>query len=186
MSNLPVNYAQLVLRVRDAMNLSVMVETGSFSGYSASWAADHFDYIISIDIREVNQVRARERCIGKSVAFVIGDSRKELSPLLHVLNQPVFLWSDAHEEKGQFGCGWDDCPVLEELQAVVANGHKHAVLIDDRHYFEAPYDPVVFPRRGKIEELMNANGYKVYDAAYALMCLPEGIDIGNPDDLAVR
>lgn len=186
MSNLPDNYAPLVIRVKKEMGLSVLVETGSFSGNSAVWAADHFDYVISIDIREVNQVRARERCIGKRVAFIIGDSRRELGPLLRVLNQPTFLWLDAHEEKGQFGCGWDDCPVLDEMHAIVASPHKHAVLIDDRHYFEPPYDPVVFPRRNVIEQLANSNGYKVYDAAYAIICLPDSVDVGVPDELARR
>ena len=177
MSNLPDNYSDVVLRLRDGIGLKTLIETGSYGGFSVMWAADLFDRIVSIDIRSENQVLAMVKCAGKTnIKWIAGDSRTALRPVVEALREPAFFWLDAHEEQGKFGCEHDDCPVMEELEAISASPFRHVILIDDVHCFSEPYDPAVWPRLERIQAAARSAGYVPIKVRYGLLLL-DPIDV---------
>ena len=174
MANLRDNYADLVLRLCAGLGLRDIVETGTAEGNSTVWAADHFANVTTIDIRDCTC--AKERCASKAnVKFIIGDSRDAFPPVVAALTRPTFIWLDAHHEAGKYGSPVDDCTVLEELAAINASPHRHAILIDDVKCFEPPYDPSIWPRLSSIVGLARSGGYLACRAG-------EGVLLLDPQD----
>ena len=50
---------------------------------------------------------------------------------------PSLFWLDAHFSGGNTALGKTPCPLLEELDIILATGEKHYLLIDDARCFGA-------------------------------------------------
>ncbi|HXQ49506.1 MAG TPA: class I SAM-dependent methyltransferase [Stellaceae bacterium] len=129
----------LALFLKRRLDLRTFVETGTFGGATAAWAARHFAKVYSIDASEKFWREARQRYAAlDNVTFALGDSPQQLAALMPRFERPLF-WLDAH------WCGSDtagsamECPLLEELAAVAAAGlAQPAILIDDARLFLEP------------------------------------------------
>ena len=74
---------------------------------------------------------------------------------------PMMFWLDAHNAGQLFGSNGDDCPLLEELEAVLSTRQPHGIMIDDAHCFmpPVPYDPDKWPEIWRIKALAARYGY---------------------------
>lgn len=65
-----------------------------------------------------------------------GDSRKLLEGILQTLDEPAILWLDGHwSGEGTSGEN-DECPLIEEIQAINRSSRRnHCILIDDARLF---------------------------------------------------
>jgi len=130
---------ELALFLKERLALNTFVETGTFGGGTAAWAARHFPRVYSIEASEKYWREACTRHAGlDNVTFVHGHSPEQLAALRPQLDRPLF-WLDAH------WCGHDtagepsQCPLTDELAAIAAAAlPQSAILIDDARLFLAP------------------------------------------------
>lgn len=132
--------SRLIRALRDRLDYKVLVETGTFTGTSTAWAVREFDWVVSFDKSREHYATAKRRAPGAMI--VTADSRHKMPALIDALemaNKKAIFWLDAHDDF--------DCPLLEELDAIMAPSLRHAVLIDDAHDFDVPktkvYPPIV-------------------------------------------
>jgi hypothetical protein len=138
----------ITLRLAKLANASVFVETGTFKGRTARWAARHFDRVITIEGSE--RLYSEHSVTLKAIRNVephLGDSRTILSALAKSIGPAVF-WLDAHWSSGETFGHADECPLMAELTAI---SHRigDVVLIDDARLFlhapPEPHDPDQWP-----------------------------------------
>jgi len=157
----------LALRLRDVLGIQTFIETGTYKGATAVWAAEHFARVITIEGYRKRFDGATRQYAGQfpNIHFFYGDSRHVLSRVLGEVDEPALFWLDAH------WCGegatdahdiGDECPLVEELTAI--NNHafaaQHAILIDDARLFiqppPYPHDPKQWPSLAEVEKQLSA------------------------------
>ncbi|TXH41573.1 MAG: hypothetical protein E6Q90_11440 [Actinobacteria bacterium] len=131
---------------------AVFIETGTYRGDSAAQAAATFDRVHTIELSQDLAQAARSRFRGTSVTCHEGDSRELLPEILPDPETPVLLWLDAHYSGGVTAGHQDRCPVLSELEIVLARRRPGATVIavDDARCFTGAHgfpaiDDVVRP-----------------------------------------
>lgn len=117
------------------------VETGTYLGESLAWAAERFGRVTTIELREdfLRQAVARVGTLP-NVRFLLGDSGATLTQVVSTLSGPSLFWLDAHAGAGFFGSE-ERCPLVQELEAVIASPLDHCLIIDDARAFLAPPPP---------------------------------------------
>jgi hypothetical protein len=151
--------ATFVTLLRDRFDLTTLVETGTFEGESALWAAEHFANVVTIDIRDDFQEMARLRCLDhRNIEFLMGDTRYWLPGVVRCLDRPALCWLDAHAAPGLFGDA-HDWPILDELEIINTSPVKHFILIDDAHCFLPGTPHPACPTFDQVEDLAIAYGY---------------------------
>ncbi|HZZ95336.1 MAG TPA: glycosyltransferase [Usitatibacter sp.] len=132
---------RLVERLRNALPISLLVETGTFKGDTAVAVLPHVERVITIEQSEALWREAAARFAGDArVEVVRGDSATELARIAASLaGQPVVFFLDAHWCVATHTAGkHSQCPLLEELDAIGRLGPQSVVLIDDARLFLAP------------------------------------------------
>lgn len=136
--------------MRRTFGLRQFVETGTYKGDTAAWAAGLFERVTTIEAQPTLHAQARERhaAIG-NIDFRLGDTRAVLSALVPILDAPALFWLDAHWSALDTAGEGDECPLLEELAIINASPLPHVVLVDDARCFLAPphvpHDPTQWP-----------------------------------------
>jgi FkbM family methyltransferase len=130
---------ELVLFLKRKFDLEDFVETGTFQGTSAAWAARHFKRVFTIEANERLWGAARARHVSlANVQFILGTSPEQLTKLLPNVNRPLF-WLDAHWCGPHTAGESAECPLLAEIAAIAgAHIEPNVILIDDARYFLAP------------------------------------------------
>lgn len=137
--------------LQENFNLNTFVETGTYRGGTTIWAAEHFDEVFTIE----TYPPFYEKVLGElghlnNVQFILGDSRIEIIKILQKIDGPALLWLDAHltaNSKDLAKKTGDECPLREELIAIVNSGQKHFIMIDDAKFFTGK--PPVSPESGQ-------------------------------------
>lgn len=142
----------LVLLLREQFGIEIFVETGTFEGATAAWAAKHFRRVLTVELSPQLFERAAVRyCDLGNIEFAQGDSATFLREIVDEIDQPAIYWLDAHWCGGPAAGGTPNsvCPLLGELGEINRSGHANCILIDDARYFLQPpdpaYDPAVWP-----------------------------------------
>jgi hypothetical protein len=131
--------AQLMHDLRGRFGLADFVETGTFEGTTAAWAARTFDRVTSIELSEELHRRACERHAGQPrIRFVQGHSREQLKSVVAGLEGPALFWLDGHYSGGETAGELDECPVLDEIAAIDDSEVEHFLFIDDARLFLCP------------------------------------------------
>ncbi len=133
---------ELVLGLQREFGLQTFVETGTYEGRTAAWAARHFSRVITVERAASLWDAARRRFAGvRNIEFVRGDSREALRRMGGELREPALLWLDGHWSGGETFGQEDECPLLGELAALRSAAARHFLLIDDARLFAAPPPP---------------------------------------------
>ena len=155
----------------------IYVETGMYKGDGIDWAVNHFDEVHSIELYKPYY----DPCVEKykdnfKVKLHFGDSRIKLSEILDSLNEPCFIFLDAHGDIKDTGPN----PLYQELESIKNNSIKnHIILIDDVRRMGDTSDPcwgeVDIEKLKKL--LMDINSeYNVFEFKDTLVaCLEEDI-----------
>ena len=144
---IPQQIALELARIHDA---TVFVETGTFLGATARWAAQHFGRVHTIERSEGLHEQARLGLAAlANVTPHLGSSREILPSIVRNLGaQRAVYWLDAHWSGGQTAGEDDECPVLGEL-AALSTRPDDIILIDDARLFLSapppPHDPSAWP-----------------------------------------
>lgn len=151
-----------VLALRDAFDIRCFVETGTYHGETAVWAAAQFDRVYTIELSEELYARSGALLDGMpNVTRLLGDTRTHLARLAPDL-PPSIVWLDAHwSGTGTAGAG-DECPLLDELAALRPALASLYVLIDDARMFLGPphplHDPTQWPTMEVITRALAHDG----------------------------
>ncbi|QIK55424.1 hypothetical protein G7050_13775 [Dysgonomonas sp. HDW5A] len=127
---------ELVARYGKKHNISTFVESGTYLG-DMIWAQqDNFEKIYTIELSKFLQEAAKHRFRKSShIEFIHGDSGKLMPTLIKDLPEKSLFWLDGHYSGGITARGDKDCPITEEVKAILSSDIEHVLLIDDARYF---------------------------------------------------
>lgn len=149
-----VRRAMLLAEAR-AMEALVFVETGTFLG-DTTWAFRcSFEKVHTIEVEATLAQLARERFAGDPRIEVIeGDSSQVLPELCDRLSGPCLFYLDGHYSGGITGMGEQECPILQELDVILARTRvKFRIVIDDARLFGTdPAYPTLEKLHAHLEE----------------------------------
>ena len=159
--------ADLMLGLKQRYELKHFVETGTYYGGTAVWAASHFDRVTTIEYSRViyEETSARLASI-ENINFIFGDSRTELRKIIAELTRPAIFWLDSHWSGGETHGENDQCPLVEEIRAINVSHHSHFVFIDDARLFMSPpprpHRIHQWPSIGEIIETLKSGSHNYY------------------------
>jgi hypothetical protein len=125
--------------LKEKMNLTTVVEGGTYQGGTAKKLSREFEKIITIEKSDVMFEKAKKNigCI-QNIIQLRGDTREHL-PKLASENNDVLFWLDAHWSGGDTYGEKDECPLLQELEIIFNSAiRNYAILIDDARLILAP------------------------------------------------
>jgi len=159
---------ELIQLFRKQFSLRTFVETGTFRGGTAAWAASCFEQVITIEASETiyKQTSSKYADIA-NINFLFGDSRKLLAQVVSALPAPALFWLDSHWCSEQITYGEkDECPVLDEIKILNASPLDHFILIDDARLFSSPpalpYRIDQWPALDQVFDHIKAGPYEKY------------------------
>ena len=122
--------------------ISTLVETGTYLGDMVEAQKRRFKNIVSIELSNALFDKANERFKNeKNICIMFGDSGKVLIDVMSKLNEPAIFWLDGHFSEGITAQGEKECPIFEELNAILnAPQLRHVLLIDDARLFVGKND----------------------------------------------
>lgn len=142
---LPIDYIKVFLKEH---KIPIFIETGTAGGDSVREAAKLFTKCHTIEI-------VKGRPVGDFPANVelhTGDSSCLLREICSWYpKENIFFWLDAHwSEPHEAPEGTNECPVLQEIEAIAGVGERALIMIDDARLFYGappwPCNPVSWPR----------------------------------------
>ncbi|HEX5031848.1 MAG TPA: hypothetical protein VFX78_10370 [Candidatus Eisenbacteria bacterium] len=140
----------IVLELARIQGATILVETGTFLGATAQWAAAHFDRVHTIERSEQLYQQAHVGLAHlTNVTQHLGSSREILPRIVQDFGaERAVYWLDAHWSGGATAGEDDECPVLGEL-ASLSIRTEDIILIDDARLFlcapPPPHDPAAWP-----------------------------------------
>ncbi|HTY94091.1 MAG TPA: hypothetical protein VMC02_09395, partial [Steroidobacteraceae bacterium] len=91
----------LVLRLKEILGLQEFIETGTFRGDTAAWAARHFARVTTIEWAESYHAAAQQRFRATpGVRALRGHSVEVLEAIVPELKAAALFWLDAHWSGG--------------------------------------------------------------------------------------
>jgi hypothetical protein len=133
---------QTVRRYAEGAGIATLVETGTYLGDMVEFQRKAFKKIYSIELSTDLWRAAVERFKPyPHISIRQGDSGTVLREIVPALTEPALFWLDAHYSEGFTARGKKDCPIVEELDAILAYSHlSHVILIDDARCFSGLHD----------------------------------------------
>jgi hypothetical protein len=160
----------LIIFLKSNFQIDNFIETGTYKAQSAIWASGVFKHIQTIENSELifNQNRG---LISKypNISFHFGHSKNILSKILPNLNGNTIFWLDAHWSGSDTYGEHDECPLIEEINAIIESNPNHFILIDDARLFlmppPLPHQAKQWPSIAEIVITLNKSNYYivVYD-----------------------
>lgn len=132
---------RLVESLKEALPLSVFVETGTFKGDTVANMIPFFEQLSTIEFSEPLWEEAVARFKNESkVEVLLGNSPEVLAGIRPTLGDtPTLFWLDAHWCVAENTAGdQSQCPLLGEIRAINRLSDMSVILIDDARLFLAP------------------------------------------------
>jgi hypothetical protein len=150
--------------------LSTLVETGTYLGDMVEAQRNRFTQIFSIELSERLYRKALKRFKAYShIHLLQGDSGEKLKEIVAALKEPALFWLDGHYSGGITAKGAKECPVREELAAMLNSKWQHIILIDDARLFIGSND---YPDMNELLSIV-----KQADKKYAITTIDDIIRI---------
>lgn len=150
--------SKLLLELKSRYELKDFIETGTYYGNTAAWAASYFDNVSTIEFsHEIYEEALKRHGNIENINFIFDDSRSALKNLCSKLSRPAIFWLDSHWSGGDTYGNHDECPLIEEIHIINMSKFTHFLLIDDGRLFTSPP-----PRPHRIEQWPEID--KVFEA----------------------
>lgn len=126
-----------IIEIKQASGYDILIETGTYLGEMVEAQKNTFRSIYSIelghDLHTAAKVKFKEEA---HIVLLEGDSGSVLKALMPKIKEPAVFWLDGHYSGGITAKGDKDCPIYEELTAIL-NAAKlpHILMIDDARLF---------------------------------------------------
>lgn len=168
-------------KIQRAGNYEVLVETGTFLGDMVEAERQNFKKIYSIELSQKLFVDAKKRFRKyPHIELLQGDSGKVLPQIVQKLAQPALFWLDGHYSGGITALGEKECPIYEELDAILDCKYQHGILIDDAGDFTGQND---YPTIEAVKQYLSRKTklYNFFVDNNIIYILPEGIKQRRPE-----
>jgi hypothetical protein len=121
---------------------TTLIETGTFRGDMVEAQRENFKRIYSIELsHKLWETAARRFKSYDHITIVEGDSGKMLGGIISQLTSPAIFWLDGHYSAGETAKGDTECPIFEEISAILVNDKfNHILLVDDARLFNGQGD----------------------------------------------
>jgi hypothetical protein len=150
---------RIISEYQQKYGCTTLVETGTFLGDMVEAQKARFLKIISIELGVDLFEKAKKRFKhDKNVILIQGDSGKVLPKIVEGLSEPALFWLDGHYSAGITAKGDKECPIIEELDAILrGNPCNHVLLIDDARCFIGQGD---YPTIERLTEFVRSKNEK--------------------------
>ena len=129
----------LILQLKNEYKIDTFVETGTYKGNTAVWAAEHFANIFTVEFSKNIYKQTKERLDKlQNVRFIYGNSKNILKNIIPELTSPAFFWLDSHWSGGETWGQDEECPLLDEIAEINKSDFSHYIFIDDARLFLSP------------------------------------------------
>ena len=116
--------------------LSIFVETGTFTGRMVQAMKPYFNHLYSIELSSILYEKVKNRFKrSKKITLLQGDSSIMINEIVGQIKEPALFWLDGHYSGEGTAKGLKDTPILEELSAILSSEFKHIIIIDDANAF---------------------------------------------------
>jgi hypothetical protein len=172
MGTVPIGLARDLKR---QLTLRHGVETGTYTGRGALLLSEVFASVTTIERSEDLARETAAALLREPIRVVQGDSRKVLRPS----REPTFYFLDGHWSGGRTAGEGDECPVLDELDAIAGGSPDDCIVIDDARLFvqppPPPHDPGQWPSIAEVESCLARHwpGHVVVVAHDQIVAAPE-------------
>lgn len=169
---------EIVLQFQKAGNIQNFVETGTYKGGTSYWAAKYFAKVYTIEIDPaISKSTASHPDCPKNIEFFVGNSKDVLPSVVPLLSGRSLFWLDGHWCNVSDLGKEEECPILEEINAIGLQ--KDAViLIDDARCFlgplPPPHDETQWPRIDSIFQCLQNNfpQHRITIVDDVIFCIP--------------
>lgn len=166
----------IVQRLVALSGAKTFIETGTFQGGTARWAATVFDTVHTIELAQAlyeQHHAALEEIPG--VRPHLGDSAEIMPRIVSELpaETPALFWLDGHWSGGETAGEQQECPLMTELECLRNRPHD-LILIDDARLFlcapPEPHKPEQWPTIAEICHLFDSDRYVqvIHDVIYVV------------------
>lgn len=172
----------IVREYRQAYDLRVLIETGTYMGDMVEAVRNDFEAIYSIELGKSHHDYARRRLASYPwVHLLLGDSGQVLGQVLERVTVPSLFWLDGHYAGGTTARAAAQTPILQELEAIAGHPVKnHVVLIDDAQYFNGTNDyPDLESLRAVVARLFPGSAMEVSTGVIRIVCARRQSDGGT-------
>lgn len=136
--------------------IEILVETGTYLGEMVEAQQEYFKKIYSIELSEKLFKRAKKKFKNHSHIIILnGDSGIVLHKIISQINKQTVFWLDGHYSEGITAKAEKECPVPEELEAILKSPLAHVILIDDARLFNGTKD---YPTIEEIKSIIAKSG----------------------------
>lgn len=127
---------ELITEYKNKYDISILVESGTYLGDMVWAQQENFDTIYTIELSKQLHRQAEKRFRKKAHIHVLqGDSGKVMDTIVKEISDKAIFWLDGHYSGGITARGNMDCPIWEELKAILSTGTEHIILIDDARLY---------------------------------------------------
>jgi len=157
--SLSTNIISLMDAMQQAYQIDTFVETGTYKGDTAVWAAKRYQQVITCEASfEIFNLAQKRLARYTNIEHHSGHSLETLKQVLPNLADPVLYWIDSHWSAEQTYGENDECPLLDELQIILTHSSESFIFVDDARYFSSPppppHDPSAWPNLQEIFEIV--------------------------------
>lgn len=132
---------EIVYKIIGKIKIENFIETGTFRGNTCSWAAEHFNNVETIEIQTDTYVETSIKLAHiKNIKFHLGNSKECLPEICKKIEGRSLFWLDGHWCGGSGEKLDDECPLLDELEAISILNDA-IIFIDDARCFIGPMPP---------------------------------------------
>jgi hypothetical protein len=158
---------ELLAQLKERYQITSFIETGTYRGDTAVWAASYFQRVLTVERSKViyDETRDRHGMKHKNIDFLFGDSVSALKQLIGGLTGPSVFWLDAHWCGGYSSKEDGECPLLNEIETIHCSHQTHFLFIDDARLFTSPPpEPLQIDQWPSIDQVIHAlqSGHKDY------------------------
>jgi len=186
----------LILALKQWSAIDDFVETGTYRGETAAWAAEHFARVATVELSPEYHAAAVARFEARpQVRVLLGDSGETLRRIAGELPGAAIFWLDAHWSGLDTAGRETECPLPAELAILNAAPVTHTLLVDDARLFAAPpprpHRAELWPDLGAVLDALRADGRRhvvLFDDVFVAVPAAEKRSLTGwvQDELAVR
>jgi hypothetical protein len=162
---------EFVLFLKENFGIKKFIETGTYRGNTAIWAAGLFDFVLTVEnSKEIFEETYAKYGDSQKVNFVFGDSRLFLEKVVATLSDPALFWLDSHWCGSNSYGETDQCPLLSEIAELNKASAPQFILIDDARLFMAPpplpNELAYWPAIDQVTDALKKGHHQYYIAIY--------------------